>query len=55
MNATEFLSSLKTSHVLGLEDLNYASVFDHQLGEGEGETEVVAEEEEIEDPMETET
>lgn len=44
MNAAEFLLSLETSHMLGLEDLNYDSVFDHQLGEEEPETEEVAEE-----------
>lgn len=39
--------------MLRLEDLNYHSVFDHQLGEEEAEIEQVAEEEEVKDSMET--
>lgn len=39
INVAKFLSSLETSYMLGLGDLNYDSVFDHQFGEEEAEEE----------------
>ena len=39
MSVAEFLSSLETSYMLGLEDLNYDSVFDHQFGKEVAKTE----------------
>ena len=39
INVDGFLSSLETSYMLGLEDLNYDSVFDHQFGEEEAKKE----------------
>lgn len=63
MNMAEFLVSLESSHTLGLEDLNYDSVFDHQVTQEEADEEVAEEEEheemaeveEVDDLVETET